>query len=1409
MMVNGYRLAFWRGAQRCFASVRRILVANVMNRLAVSDSHRRVFGRAPYSKNPAARPRGSTLAGLSFCLLVTLAPGDASAYSITWWVGNGYAADSCGPGDGAKTPEESCLAQFARRQACWPFQTCTLTGINYFTTGFAGCGHVGTATCTEFVSYTYWTCGSSAGSPFVNYSTQACSCAPGYTWDPDHTPAGVPSPDGKGACVPTPQTCPAGQGRVAGQCGHPRDNPGVGCDKRPGQCGTENPIDTASGQKRQTESLYQAAGPMAVSLSISYSSRSATSQFPPLSPTWSATFGSHWIGNWQRTIQGNPAALSAGVMAQRADGAQFYFRPGAVADTFISDDDIPDRLTRLNYPGGTPGAGWRYDDVRSGETEIYDYEGNLVQVSNRQGLLIRLAYASGTGGVLYVDALPTYEPPGYVPPTCSPPASWIYQVNDAQPPASVGNPQKGRLLCVVDSSGRQLHFQTGLNGRIEKVADPAGGVYVFGYRGPSAESWAPAMPLDILSQVTFPDGTKRTYHYNERALINAGGACADLPAAGLRGQLTGITNENNQRYVTWTYDCLGRATGSLNAGEVNRTTLAHDSPAAGKVTATEYSGSAGAPVATTRIYSFTEMFGVFKGSSVTDPGGQAAPCINCGSSGATTYDAKGYYASRRDWNGHLTCFLNDDRGQALVRVEGLSGSCPSNLQSTSVPAATPARKITTEWHPDYRLPTRIAEPLKITTITYGAANASNPGERGNILTRTVQATSDATGAAGFSATAVGAPRTTTYTWNSNGRMLTENGPRTDVSDITTYTYHSDTDPTIGRRGQIATVTNALGHVTQVTTYNAHGQPTTVVDPNGVTTQLVYDPRQRLTSRTTAGEVTAYQYDNAGQLTRITQPDGASLDFSYDAARRLTQVADNLGNRIAYTLDLRGNRVREDVHDATGSLAQTRSRAFNALNRLVQDIGAQNQITTYNHDAQGNLISMSDPLGRVTTNTYDALHRLIAVIQPIPAAGQGAPITNYAVNGQDQITQVTDPRGLATAYVVNGHGETTQETSPDRGVTTRTFDDAGNLKTSTDARGKLTTMIYDALNRPITAVYAGATGDELASVTYQYDQGANGLGRLTSAVETSAAGGILQTTSYTYDGLGRTLSETRLVAGSVTPHVIAYQYAPVTGRLTGMTYPSGRTLAFTYDAVGRVTQIATMAATAQGGASQTIVSSVAYHPFGAPKAYLLGNARQVNRPHDQDGRIAGYTLGGNAYNLVYDPAGRITTLFDTVNAVQSQSYAYDGLDRLTQASIPSTNYSYAYDQTGNRTQRQAGSAAAAYTISPTSNRVTQINAASVRSIAYDTAGNTTNDGVNQYVYDTRGRLVQSVTSIGTTRYHIDPLGRRTRKTNTDPLIGDTVYHYDNAGRLIAETSPTGTTRREYFYLGDLPVGVYAQ
>jgi YD repeat-containing protein len=683
--------------------------------------------------------------------------------------------------------------------------------------------------------------------------------------------------------------------------------------------------------------------------------------------------------------------------------------------------------------------------------------------------------------------------------------------------------------------------------------------------------------------------------------------------------------------------------------------------------------------------------------------------------------------------------------------------------------------------------------LRITTFTYDA-DGTTCGARGAMCSKSIQATSDADGSQGFSATATGSPRTWTYTYNANGSVLTVNGPRTDVSDITTYTYYANNAlcPTAngghatGCRGQVETITNALSQVTSFLAYNSRGWPTRVVDPNGLVKSMAYNARgDKPVTRTVGGETTTYQYDLAEQLSKVTLPDGSSLAYTYDDAHRLTQLADNLGNRIVYSLDGMGNRIQEDVRDPANALVQTRSRVYDDINRLFREIGASSQTTEYTYDDQGNVAAVKDPLNRVTANQYDPLNRLKQVTSPAPISA----VTQYAYNGLDALTQVTDPRSLATTYTVDGLGNRTQQVSPDTGTTTSTYDAAGNLLTQIDAKSQTTTYTFDALNR-VTLI----TFHDGSKHVYAYDSGSNAIGRLSSITERNPADAITSILAYAYDQHGRVTSETRTIAG--VQHVLAYTY-DAAGRLIALAYPTGRTVGYEYDALGRVGLVSTTKA----GRSRVLVANVAYHPFGGVKSYTFGNGQTYTRAIDQDGRIASYTLGAQSFAIGYDAASRIEFISQVGLPANTNTYGYDNLDRLTSAVLPATPYSYSYDAVGNRLAKGGD----VYAYSSTSNRIASITPASgpVKSFVFDANGSTTSDGANTYTYDVRGRMASATSSIGTTSYQINALGQRIRKTNSS---GDTVFHYDTQGRLIAETDPAGAMKREIVYLGDIPVAV---
>jgi YD repeat-containing protein len=1143
-------------------------------------------------------------------------------------------------------------------------------------------------------------------------------------------------------------------------------------------------VNAATGNKFQREPVYAASTQGALALTLSYNSYNYVTIS---SNQLTGPYGRNWIGRYTASIRKLPGNATG---VRRPDGKDLEFRPPPSGNFYLTDADTPERLESLL--NGSTQVGWRYTTADGDEVEIYDMAGRPLSITSRLGLVTRLTYGDGNNGFLYPQSSSdpaTAGPLGFRSPACQVP----------HPAASVGAPvPKGRLLCATDPFGRQAHFQYlaagAINydalGRVRRMLDPAGQAYVFEYDGPSGPASA-----NNLTKITFPDNTVRTYHYNEAAQINSGTACPGLPS-GLPNALTGITDENGDRFATWSYDCQSRATSSQHALGVDHYAFSY---APGTTTIVD-------PLGTSRTLAVQPRLGVFKSNGTTQPAASGVGTV----SNSNGYDANGNVASRTDFNGNVTHYSYD-----LTR----------NLETSRSEAfgTAQARTITTQWHPAFRLPAKVAEPLRITSYVYNGDGGASCGFQADSVTlvpgvscsKTIQPTTDTTGAAGFAATSAGTPRTWSYTYNVNGSILTIDGPRIDVADVTTYTYYPNNDPDLGKRGNVATITNALGHLTSITAYNGHGQPLTIVDPSGLTTTLTYDTRQRLTSRSVGGELTGYTYDAAGQLTKVTLPDNSSLAYSYDSAHRLIGIADNLGNRITYTLDAMGNRTKEDVFDPASALAQTRRRVFNNLNRLFQEIGAQNQTTQYAYDNQGNLTSIDGALAGTadtTINAYDALNRLKQVTDP------NGGVTQYGYNGIDQLVSVTDPRTLATTYNYDGLANLNSQASPDTGTTANTYDAAGNLLTQTDAKGQVTTYTYDALNR-----VKSITFQDGSKHIYAYDQGTNGIGRLTSITESNALNESLDVINYGYDQHGRVTSVAEVVDNVSTQHSVGYQYDSF-GRMAQITYPFsngvdlGGTANYLFDALGRFGQVSVSyfdrAFTPPAAVTKVVVQNVQYQPFGGVKSFTLGNGQSYTRGYDQDGRIASYNLGAQSFALGYDAASRISFLTDTGNPVNSNTYGYDLLDRLTSTVLPNTPFAYGYDAVGNRSSKTVGSSTDTYAYGTTSNRIASITAqaGAVRNFSFDPNGSTTNDGANQYVYDSRGRLIQSTNGAAclVSKYHVNPLGQRVRKTvttcNTGAPVADTLYVYDLGGRLLSEHLLGGNYKRAYIYLNDIPVGL---
>ncbi|MGA3844074.1 RHS repeat protein [Ralstonia nicotianae] len=439
-----------------------------------------------------------------------------------------------------------------------------------------------------------------------------------------------------------------------------------------------------------------------------------------------------------------------------------------------------------------------------------------------------------------------------------------------------------QLTTVTAPSGRSLSFAYDNQNRVASVTAPDGAVTGYGYNS-----------AGMLSSVTRPGGAVRQYVYED----------SRFPTA-----LTGIIDENGNRYATYAYDTQGRAISSTLAGGANQYQFQYGD---------NYQTTVTDPTGKTSVYTFLKQNGVLLPTAIS------APCGLCGSTRqSSSYDANNNLTQETDYNGTVTTHAYDSQKRETQRVDGAGTAS--------------ARTTTTVWHPQFwNLPTQIALPTKLQSYSYDS--------NGNLTRYSETPTADTDGSQGISATTAGSARTTSWTYTADGQVATSSGPRTDVATSTTYVYRTADDtsmPPLYRKGDLYQIVDPLGHTTTVNQYDASGRPLQMTDATGTATTFTYSNRGWLTSQTIApasgtGQTTNYSYDAVGQLSKVTLPDGSTVSFSYDGAHRLIGAADSQGNSISYTLDAMGNRTQEQAKDPSGSLARQVTRVFDSMNRPLK------------------------------------------------------------------------------------------------------------------------------------------------------------------------------------------------------------------------------------------------------------------------------------------------------------------------------------------------------------------------------------------------------------------------------------------------------------------------------------------
>jgi len=373
----------------------------------------------------------------------------------------------------------------------------------------------------------------------------------------------------------------------------------------------------------------------------------------------------------------------------------------------------------------------------------------------------------------------------------------------------------------------------------------------------------------------------------------------------------------------------------------------------------------------------------------------------------------------------------------------------------------------------------------------------------------------------------------------------------------------------------------------------------------------------------------------------------------------------------------------------------------------------------------------------------------------------------------------DALGHRTTYTRDAAGQQTAVMNARGAVTTTVYDAAGRTQAIDDAAGNRTTLGYDAVGRQVSAT--NALGDTSTTV---YDT----AGRTAAGVDP-----LGYRTSFSYDAAGRRIAQIDPLGHWTTTVYDAGSQRAATVN------PLGYRTTLSYDATGR--QIATI--DAYGNISTRVYNEVGrpaaevnalghrttsvYNAVGWRMAILDANGGRNTYTHDAVGRIVQHTDPlGRITTFSYDAAGRQTSILDA-RGVRA-TFQYDAANRLTtRTSTNDLPVTFGYDAVGNHTDAIDGIGRSTFSYDLLNRRLTAIDpVGNAITYTYDAIGKRAtmtapDGGIFTYAYGARGQIAHLVNPQGDrTTFSYDAAGRRTLTELGNATRAS--YTYDDASQV---------------------------
>lgn len=516
-------------------------------------------------------------------------------------------------------------------------------------------------------------------------------------------------------------------------------------------------------------------------------------------------------------------------------------------------------------------------------------------------------------------------------------------------------------------------------------------------------------------------------------------------------------------------------------------------------------------------------------------------------------------------------------------------------------------------------------------------------------------------------------------------------------------------------------------------------------------------------------------------------DASGMLYTFDSNRRLTYILDQNGNEVTFAYS--SNQISA-ITDSTGQ--RTVSFAYDGNGRLSA-INSGGRIWTYGYNANGNLISVVDPLGRTTSYQYDQANAYLLTKITYPTAAY----STYTYQQFPIGTETTSSRVNVQATKLSD-GTLVRQTNY---VYTVGAADRVNLTTLRTYNGTQTTQgynIYDFTD-PTKVTHKTLTQSNV-TMRKTIDQ-YNSVGEINNQTIFLGNSASKHSNLFNYDNWGNTVFE-RTYSSTNTYREVFYSYANTNSQNHFVNFSGSNVTYFSnqfYSAAlnGNIHDKLVGQAENQMGSQNKIET---YYKYGSTgnlfeQKNRLGSSTWLTTDftYDSYGNPATRTdAKGNQTTYEYSSTyygAYLTKVSSVVGGVTlSNQYAYNFTtgDKITVTSPSGNATDYRYDDLGRLYKVQY----------PT---ITGTRAQ--KSVTYDDVNNIAtvideNGNYAKYYYDGLARLTKTETyANGTvystatnTYYWNDKL-----KTYTDQTGNVTTYTHDFLGRTASLIHPDGTAK----------------